>query len=198
MSRIHLSAPVALCFVFLASSASAQVFSGGENQPPLTNPGGVTERDDVQTCQASGGGTRTRANCNIETTTVNTVLELKLPPAEAPVLSDAQCEAEVTSGYHQRNTLARLESTIKVSECAAAGGAFTVAARVRDDAGEIKVLEFPETWQRADAADVSSTKDYPIGDNVELMSVRIRGLTCRCAESPAAAAGSEPTAAPAN
>ena len=31
------------------------------------------------------------------------------------------------------------------------------------------------------------TGDYPIGDNVELMNVRIRNLKCTCAEVPAAA-----------
>ena len=50
-------------------------------------------------------------------------------------------------------------------------------------------------WQRTDDADVTFTADYPIGENVELLSVRLRGLTCTCADPPAedlAVTGDEP------
>src|SRR5688572_5712724 len=108
--------------------------------------------------------------------------ELDAPPR-------AQCEAVTESSYHQRNTAARVELTIKTDDCAAAGGEFKVTVRVRDDGGEVKALEFDGAWQRSDAADVALTNDYPIGENVELVSARVRGLTCRCA-----AAATEPAA----
>ena len=85
--------------------------------------------------------------------------------------------------FQQRNNVARVSGTVSISSCpAGTTGTFTLVARVRDDAGEIKPIEFNETWQRADAADHSFNTDYPIGENVELMSVRVRGLTCTCAD----------------
>jgi hypothetical protein len=36
--------------------------------------------------------------------------------------------------------------------------------------------------------DVSFSADYPIGDDVELVSVRLRNLTCTCADPPQQAA----------
>jgi hypothetical protein len=115
--------------------------------------------------------------------TARTEQEIKLS-IELPPLPSAQCEAVVSTSYHQRNTVARVESTIKVSDCAAAAGEFTLTLRVRDDGGEIKLLELGETWQRSDDRDVSFTKDYPIGENVELVSARVRGLSCTCADPP--------------
>jgi len=37
-------------------------------------------------------------------------------------------------------------------------------------------------WQRSDDQDVSFTSDYPIGDDVDLVSVRLRGLSCTCGD----------------
>jgi hypothetical protein len=109
---------------------------------------------------------------------------------EVPALPSAQCEASTSTSYHQRDTIARLTSTITVAGCAAAGGKFTVAVRVRDEGGTQQTLEFDETWQRTDDQDVSLTADYPIGENVELLSVRVRGMSCTCA----AAAQASPAA----
>lgn len=123
-------------------------------------------------------------------TTIRAEQELKFSfKLDAP--PSAQCEAVTATSYHQRNTAARVEMTIKTADCAAAGGEFKVTVRVKDDTGEIKPLEFDGTWQRSDAADVALTVDYSIGENVELVSARVRGLTCRCAVEPAVPA--EPT-----
>jgi hypothetical protein len=103
---------------------------------------------------------------------------------EVPAIPSAQCEASTSTSYHQRNTVARLTSTITAEGCAAAGGNFTVAVRVRDESGAQQTLEFDETWQRTDDQDVRLTSDYPIGENVELLSVRVRGMTCTCAAAP--------------
>jgi hypothetical protein len=69
---------------------------------------------------------------------------------------------------------------VAVSDCTVASGAFTVAVRTRDESGADKPLEFSETWQRTDDQAVQFTADYPIGENMELVSVRLRGLTCTC------------------
>ena len=120
-----------------------------------------------------------------ESTIVRVEQELKVS-LDLPDLASSQCEATSAVVYEQRNTVARVENTIKVADCAAASGEFTVTLRVRDESGEIKTLELMETWQRADDKDVSFSADYPIGENVELLSARVRGLSCICADPPAA------------
>jgi hypothetical protein len=70
-------------------------------------------------------------------------------------------------------------------------------ARVRDASGELKSIEFNETWQRDDAEDVKFAGDYPIGADVELVSARVRGLTCTCAVTSAAETPTLEAAAPA-
>jgi hypothetical protein len=82
--------------------------------------------------------------------------------------------------------VARVESTIRVQACTVASGEFTVTLRIRGEDGEIKVLEQSETWARTDDMDVSLVADYPIGENVELVSARVRGRRCTCADPPAA------------
>jgi hypothetical protein len=107
------------------------------------------------------------------------VLEEPIAPAQA---AGPQCEATTLTEYQQRNNIARVTGTVSISSCpAGTTGKFTLVARVRDDNGEIRPLEFNETWQRDDAQDHLFNTDYPIGDNVELMSVRVRGLACTCA-----------------
>ena len=64
----------------------------------------------------------------------------------------------------------------------------TVDSRSDQFNGEIKPLEFNETWQRDDAQDVTFNRDYPIGETTELVSVRVRSLSCSCAETAAVAA----------
>ena len=110
---------------------------------------------------------------------LDVVLEGPIAPAGAV---GPQCEASTLTEYQQRNNVARVTGTVSIANCSAGTtGKFTLVARVRDDNGEIKPLEFSETWQRSDDQDHTFNTDYPIGDNVELMNVRVRGLTCTCA-----------------
>ncbi len=125
-------------------------------------------------------------------TTVRIEQELKIE-LETPQITSAQCEATANSQYQQRNTMARLISELAIADCKAASGTFTVAVRVRDDSGETKPpVEYTETYQRSDDQPITFTKDYPIGENVELVSVRVRNLRCTCADAPAAAAAPAP------
>lgn len=126
-------------------------------------------------------------------TTVRIEQELKLN-LETPQIPSAQCEATANSQYQQRNTMARLISELAITDCKAASGTFTVAVRVRDDSGETKPpVEYTETYQRSDDQPIKFTKDYPIGENVELVSVRVRNLRCTCADAPAAPAAAATT-----
>jgi hypothetical protein len=107
---------------------------------------------------------------------------------DAPVLAETNgpvCEATTLTEYSQRNNMALVSGTVGISNCpAGTTGSFTVVARVRDDAGETNAIEFNETWERADAEDHRFEKEYPIGENVFLSSVRVRDLKCTCAAAP--------------
>ena len=187
MSRMHVTALLALSALALPTSpVFAQVFERPPGGTPATrsNPGGVTDSDDVQLCGSSAGASRVRANCEPEeTTTLRLTQEIKLS-IELPAIPNAQCAATTTTEYQQRNTSARVNGAIAISDCTAAAGAYKVAVRVKDESGQDQVLEFNETWQRSDNRDVSFAGDYPIGENVELVSVRMRNLTCTCSDPP--------------
>jgi hypothetical protein len=92
-----------------------------------------------------------------------------------------QCVASVSTGYFQLNTIARVESNIQIEGCAAATGKYTIAARIRNQAGETQTLEFEETFQRPDDQSMVVKRDYPIGEDVELVNVRTRAVRCECA-----------------
>jgi len=110
--------------------------------------------------------------------------ESVLIPIPSFTLKDPQCEASTYTEYEQRNDVARVTGTVSISACpAGTTGKFTLVARVRDEAGSVRSMEFGETWQRADAQDHVFRSNYPIGDDVFLESVRVRDLTCTC-ESP--------------
>ena len=187
MSQIRVALLALSALSLLTSTAFSQaIFAPGQSTRARSNPGGVQGNNTAQTCQTSGGGSRTRANCEVETATVRTEQTITIS-IEPPTITSGQCESVVSSEFQQRNTIARVTSTLKLAECTAASGAFTVAVRVRDESGEVETLEFSETWQRGDGQDVKFTADYPIGDNVELVGVRVRDLRCTC-DTPAGGA----------
>jgi hypothetical protein len=82
--------------------------------------------------------------------------------------------------YGQRNTVARVEAVIDTADCAACSGDVVLLVAIRDSQGEPKTLEFDETWQRTDNRPVKFTKDYPIGENVDLIRVHSGRLRCSC------------------
>jgi len=188
MSRTYL--PALLALLTLAAPTSTPLAQ--------TSSQGGFERGEIESCAARAGGSRMRSNnCENDSrsTTLRTEHELtinvELPKADGP-----QCEASALTEYSQRDTLAHIMGTISVASCpAGTTGAFTLAARVKDGAGEIKSIEFKEAWQRDDAQDHTFNSDYPIGENVELVSVRVRNLTCTCAAAEPAVLETAPPAA---
>jgi hypothetical protein len=185
MSRLKVTALLALLALALPGPAAlAQERAHRTDPASLSNAGGADSSNDVQTCAPNASESHVQKNCETpETTTVRLEKTLKLA-IELPAIPSAECAATTRTEYQQRNTAARVSGAISISDCTAAAGAFTVAVRVKDENGQSKVLDFDETWQRGDDRDVSFAADYPIGDNVELVSVRVRGLTCTCADAP--------------
>lgn len=93
------------------------------------------------------------------------------------------CEASASIEYFQRGAEADVKAAVENPDCAASSGRFVVEITVRaDGATENAKLRFEEQWQRDDDAPVLSERRYPIGDNVDLLRVRIRKLSCSCAD----------------
>jgi hypothetical protein len=179
MSQIHVT--VRLALLALATAAS---FTDAQQR---------SEDAILDTCRAAAGGSRARRNCEPPRATApaqsETQIEIQrdaqLATDVVPLPTTPKCEATAAIEYHQRNTTARVGSTISAANCpAATTGKLTMVLRIRDAAGEIKPIEFSETWQRDDAQPVTSSTDYPIGENVELVSARVRGLSCTCGDPP--------------
>jgi len=99
------------------------------------------------------------------------------------------CVASASFEYLQRGAEAEVEARIENDDCAASSGEFVVEAMIRADGiDEAEKLKFPETWSRDDDASIVLTRRYSIGDNVDLLRIRIRKLSCTCnvaAEEPA-------------
>ena len=201
MSRIHLAALLAVAAALPASTTFAQFVQPGQQggTPDQGTQGRVFENHDVKTCKGAQGGSRiVRSDCDIEAETDAAIVsaEQKIDLSfkqHAP--SAVQCSATTTT--EQRNAVAHISSTFAIADCPRASVAFSVAVRVKDESGEEKPpLEFSETWQRTDANDVRFTADYPIGENVDLISVRLRGLTCTCGDAGALAEEVAPAGPP--
>jgi hypothetical protein len=93
------------------------------------------------------------------------------------------CEASALLEYFQRGAEAEVETTIENSGCTASSGEFTIETTVRADGQtDSDKLSFPETWSRDNNESVVITKRYPIGDDVDLLRVKVRKLRCECSE----------------
>jgi len=52
----------------------------------------------------------------------------------------------------------------------------------RDENNESQTMSFDETWQREDDQSLESRQDYFIGENVDLINVRVKKPKCGCTE----------------
>lgn len=90
------------------------------------------------------------------------------------------CQADISIGYLQFVTRARVDTVIENSDCAASSGQYEVQIQIIDESNELHVIEHVESWGREDDTPYKSRKLYDIGKNVELFRTTVRGLTCRC------------------
>lgn len=137
--------------------------------------------DEVPTCHVASAS-RTRDACDQGSPTTQAIereftlsLELAAPTVH-------QCEMGIHSEYFQRDTIVRVEQVISNETCGPSSGHYEIEILVEDDVGETGTLVFSESWQRDSNQAVTITSDYPIGENVELIRLRSRGLSCTCAE----------------
>ncbi len=95
----------------------------------------------------------------------------------------ALCTAIASLEYLQRGAEAEVVTNVHTDDCAAAGGNYTLKITVRGDSDkEPRTLSFEESWERSDDAPVQTEKRYPIGDDVDLLRIKARELSCRCAD----------------
>lgn len=112
------------------------------------------------------------------------LLVLLLLFVPVPHAMATRCAAIMELEYSQRNTLVSLRGTIDNEECAASSGEYKLAVKIRDANGELKTLEFLESWQRQDDQPVEFKGEYAIGENVDLVSVRTKQMRCTCTDAP--------------
>lgn len=120
-----------------------------------------------------------------EERTINNEAEIKLTVELQQEFESNACKAELEVEYYQKGDSVRVDAVLTNSVCAASSGSYVMKVRYRGDDGETKMLEFPEVWQRSDAAPVESGKDYFIAENVDVIRVRSSKLRCVCAAADA-------------
>ncbi len=92
------------------------------------------------------------------------------------------CKADLKLEYFQKGVNAHVKSTLSNEQCGASSGNYTVRVQYRDAEGGTKLLEFDETWKRDDDSEVISEKDYFVGDDIDIMRIKSRNLSCQCSE----------------
>ena len=102
------------------------------------------------------------------------------------------CKSSTSIEYQQRNDVAHITGEIRVDGCTMAAGEYTIIIRTRDENGETHNTEFGETWIRSDDQPIMFAKDYPIGDNVDLVRARVRRSSCICNDIETDDSGNSP------
>ena len=150
-------------------------------QNPLSTEKGITHSPD---CLPRA--TRTRESCDLRQVVVRLPEHEIDASVEFPGLKGVQCAATIEVAYTQRDIDVGVEGTIAHNTCGASSGDYKLVVSVRDQNGELKTLEFLESWQRQDGQPVKFSGIYPIGENVDVVRVRTVQLRCTCADVPEA------------
>lgn len=95
------------------------------------------------------------------------------------------CHANMSIGYLQFDTKARVDTTIDNSDCAASSGQYQIILQLIDQNGKARFIQHIESWARNNDAQVVASKFYNIGSNAELMRVKVQDLTCTCTSKTA-------------
>ena len=144
-----------------------------------------TSSGEVPTCTSLSSASRTRTQACDEGPTIILDTENELTftvDLPSPVIG-ARCETDIDLEYTQWDTIARVSGTIEGDACTASSGRYEVQIRVVDENDETRTLAFSESWQRDDDQPVLFSADYPIGENVELMSLRAGKVNCTCVDA---------------
>jgi hypothetical protein len=88
------------------------------------------------------------------------------------VPQSAYCAATYAVEYTQKDTKVGVAGVIENKDCAASSRDYKLLVRVRNETGDVKTLDFLESWQRYNDEPVKFGGDYAIGNNVDLVNVR--------------------------
>jgi len=94
------------------------------------------------------------------------------------------CQATAAVEYLQRGAEAEVDTCVENAECGASSRDYAIELTIRREGEpDTEKLRFEETWSRTDAAPVRASRRYAIGDDVDLLRVKVRDLSCTCATS---------------
>ena len=115
--------------------------------------------------------------------TARFIVEQEIPTKmQVPGIQFNSCEAFITLQYHQRNALARVESTVENESCITSMGEYELLFNILDENGVSRNLSFSETWEQKDDSLLKFSRDYPIGENVTLKRVVAQRIRCECTD----------------
>lgn len=115
--------------------------------------------------------------------TARFIVEQEIPTKmQLPEIQFNSCQASITLQYHQRNTLARVESTVTNESCVPSTGGYGLLVNILDENGVSRNLSFSETWDQKDDSPLEFSRDYPIGENVTLKRIVAQGIRCECTD----------------
>ncbi len=153
----------------VVAGLNTQVVAQGPELGPTMSPG----------CLPTAS--RTRGSCEPTKIVVETEHEVTVT-LDLPLPKTTACEATIEFEYTQRDDVVSVEGTIENKTCAASSGDYKIGVSVRSEIAGPKTLEFVELWQRTDDQPIHFSAVYPIGKEVDLVSVRSRQLRCICAD----------------
>jgi hypothetical protein len=93
------------------------------------------------------------------------------------------CKVELRLEYYQKGADAHVKTMLSNEACGASSGNYTIRIRYKDAQGELGLTEFEEAWNRDDDGMVVNEKEYFVGDDVDIVRVNSRRLSCSCTES---------------
>lgn len=115
--------------------------------------------------------------------TVNNEAEIRIQLDVKQEYATDLCQAKLEVEWYQKGPTVHVESVLTNADCDASSGFHTLRVSYRDATGETKSVEFPETWERADAAPVRAENDYYIAENIDVLRVRPGKLRCVCSDA---------------
>ena len=101
-----------------------------------------------------------------------------------PRMFEPECQADLSISYTQMYDKVRVDTTIRQDGCPASSGEYRIRMRTRAEDGEVNNLEFHETWSREEPGTLELRKDYPMGEDPDLIWARVQtshASNCRCA-----------------
>ena len=109
-------------------------------------------------------------------------LERKLT---VPGFTEQHCVADISVSYMQMNDRIRVDTSIEVEECHAAGGEYELQIRTYDK-GQSQTRTVAQSWHREDGEPVETTEYLPMEGANKLGWVRVKSdvtLACLCANT---------------